>query len=124
MKMFSQSKAALFGAALLFLSVGSFSLEGINNLQLSDHAHMACEVRTGSIELVITTQQTTPQGSKITITATSSMSSSLTPNSRLGLSLTGSAFPIQLALTHGTNTLIYTLDHHCRLERKPSEPIP
>lgn len=117
--MCSQSKAALFGAALLFLWAGSFRVESANSHPLSDYVQMACEVHVGAIELVITTLHTTPDESKITITAASSVSSSITSNSRLGLFLKDSIFPVELAITHGKNTLFYTLDHHCELKSKP-----
>ena len=119
MNVLSKSKAVPYGTALLFLSVSSFHVVGTDMYDLSDYAQLACEVQTTSIQIVITTKQNTPAGSRIKITGSSSVNTSLTPNSRLGLSLTRSDIPIELALTNADNTTFYTLNHICQLAKKP-----
>ncbi|XHY22614.1 hypothetical protein ViNHUV68_34110 [Vibrio sp. NH-UV-68] len=120
MNVLSKSKAVPYGTALLVLSVSSFSVEGTDMYDLSDYAQLACEVHTTSIQIVITTKQNTPVGSRITITGSSSVSTSLTPNSRLGLSLSNSDFPIELSLTSADHTALFTLNHQCKLTYKPT----
>ena len=120
MNVLSKSKAVPYGTALLVLSVSSFSVEGTDMYDLSDFAQLVCEVHTTSVQIVITTKQNTPVGSRIKITGSSSVNTSLTPNSRLGLSLTRSGFPIQLVLNDADHTTLFTLDHRCQLVKEPN----
>ena len=113
-----KARAVPYGTALLALSLGSFSVEATDMYHLSDYAQLACEVNESSVQIVITTKQNTPVGSRIKITGSSSVNTSLTPNSRLGLTLTRSDFPIELALTNADQTALYTLNQRCQLAKK------
>lgn len=120
MNVLAKSKAIPYGIALLVLSLGSFRVEGVEMHKLSEYAQLACEEHLGSIQLVITANQNTPTGSRIKITGSSSLNASLTPNSRLGLSLSASDFPVELALINPERSTLFTIDKQCKLTKKPN----
>jgi|GEM_PF-2932147 len=112
--MLNVSKAVRLSAALLMTSTVAFSDEGGQVLDISNYAHIACEVHSTTIQMVITTNSHTPSGSRISITGANSIQTSLTPNSRLGFQLARSELPLKIVVTTPEQMTQFSLDQDCQ----------